>query len=159
MGAFADTKSNPGPDVVREFLARFGITEPGKKLETKMGSSQGSTNTVHVSFIKLRNECARTGTALTVPTTNELRTYCDFLENLATGIESALQDHLHGAPLVVTPPTPTVAVAAVAAITPFSGVTAIAAPVVAPPGVALPASSPSGSAGWIKRILLKIKLW
>lgn len=107
--AFADTKSNPKPEVVREFLNRFGLEDSGKKLADKTGISQGSSDTILSSFLQLRNECAHTGSAVSVPTTTEITGYCDFFEKLAKGIDNVLIDHLNAAPFVVPPTAPAAA--------------------------------------------------
>lgn len=122
---FADTRSNPGPDVVREFLGRVGMEEPGRKLADKIGMSQGSSDVIHVSFMKLRNECAHTGTAVNVPTTVEIAGYCDFIEKVAEGIDAILTTHLTTAPFV--PSGPATAPVPVAAPTAAGGGTIVPA--------------------------------
>jgi hypothetical protein len=132
--AFADTRSNPGPSTVREFLNRFGIEESGNKLALKMKTSQGSSDLILFTFMQLRHECAHAGSAVNVPTTTETLGYCDFLETLASGIEATLQEHLNAAPFALAlaattapvpvpatvgpAPTPVVAAPAVKSLTP-----------------------------------------
>jgi|SRR6516165_6861073 hypothetical protein len=61
-----------------------------------------------ISFIKLRNECAHTGTASIVPDTTELSGYCDFLNTLATGIDQVLH-HLSVPPFAASALAPAAA--------------------------------------------------
>jgi RiboL-PSP-HEPN len=88
--AFAETKGNPGPDVVREFLSRFGVAKP---METLAAHVQKSHHTIHTqldSFIVFRNECAHNGIPQTFPTANQVIGYCDLIEEVADGIVSVL---------------------------------------------------------------------
>jgi len=91
--AFGDTKANPSAGVVREFLGRFGVENPGQLLASTSGLSQSSVETTFSSFIALRNECAHTGTAGNVPTGSEIVDYCDFLDRIAVAIITLLEGH------------------------------------------------------------------
>jgi RiboL-PSP-HEPN len=91
--AFAETKGNPGPDVVKEFLSRFGVKKPMEVLATHVRRSH---NTIHAqldSFIAVRNECAHSGIPTSIPTPSEVSGYCDLLEAVGDGITSALSAH------------------------------------------------------------------
>jgi hypothetical protein len=99
--AFGDTRANPSATVVREFLGRFGIEQPGDKLVSVSGLSQSGLDTTFKSLIALRNECAHTGTAGNVPTGGEITDYCDFLDKVATAIIGILDAHFSLPPLSV----------------------------------------------------------
>lgn len=92
--AFADTESNPGPDVVGKYLSRFGIKKAWPSLAAKIGIKENLLITQLKSFIAVRNECAHTGAAIHVPSPSQLRDYCDLLTKLGTGIVELLEDHL-----------------------------------------------------------------
>ncbi|MFN0165346.1 MAG: HEPN domain-containing protein [Bryobacteraceae bacterium] len=97
--AFADTRSNPGPQTISEFLGRFAVEDCWKKLAASTGLSE---NTLHISlksFLKVRHECAHTGRASVVPTPGDIRGHCDLLERLACGIVQVLEDRLEQPPL------------------------------------------------------------
>jgi len=92
--AFADTGANPGPDIVKDFLGRFGISKVWPNLAAKMGVSENLAIAQLKSFIAVRNECAHTGAARHTPTPSELREYCDLLEKTGTGMIALLEDYL-----------------------------------------------------------------
>jgi hypothetical protein len=88
--AFAVTKGNPGPEVVRSFLERFGVERPMETLSLKVGQ------TISVplkSFIDVRNECAHNGQANQTPVPSDVLGYCDLLEKTAKGIVDTLAAH------------------------------------------------------------------
>jgi hypothetical protein len=101
--AFGDTRANPSASVVREFLGRFGIENPGERLAQASGFSQSGLETTFQSFIALRNECAHTGTAGNVPTGGEITDFCDFLDKVATAVIDILDVHFSLPPLGVAP--------------------------------------------------------
>jgi hypothetical protein len=94
--AFAETGGNPNSAVIREFLRRFGVAKPMATLASHMTHmSEHTLTTTLESFIAIRNECAHTGSARRPPTGPEVRDYCNFLENIATGIVKTLTAHNH----------------------------------------------------------------
>jgi hypothetical protein len=114
--AFAETKSNPGPDQIGEFLKRFDIERPIETLAAAMKLSQNTLVLNLKSFMCVRHECAHTGSAQVMPTTSDLRSYCDLIELVANGIGQVFQDMLNGAPYApaigsaistLAPPIPT----------------------------------------------------
>jgi hypothetical protein len=92
--AFADTKANPGTEVVTGFLKHFGVLGGWSKVETKSGKSVQTMQTQLESLLLVRNECAHTGTAVAVPSPSEIRDYCELIELLGTAIVEVLEDHL-----------------------------------------------------------------
>lgn len=88
--AFAETKGNPGPDVVRAFLERFGVERPMETLSQNIGQS---ISLQLRSFIEVRNECAHNGQANQTPVPSEVLGYCDLLEIIAKGIVDTLAAH------------------------------------------------------------------
>jgi hypothetical protein len=100
--AFADTQANPGPQAVRDYLAKFGIEDSLHKvaLRTKLPYSKKTIEVLLGSFMTLRNECAHTGTAATVPSTTYLRDTCDFIDEVAEAIVFLFEDLLANPPYV-----------------------------------------------------------
>ncbi len=98
--AFAETRSNPGPDVIGDFLRRFGVKKPWPKLAVKVSlaykvsKTEGSLTEGLKSFIEVRNECAHTGRANVIPLPSDLRQYCNLLQSIASAIVAVLDDHL-----------------------------------------------------------------
>ncbi|HTU34411.1 MAG TPA: HEPN domain-containing protein [Candidatus Acidoferrum sp.] len=107
--AFGDTKANPNAALVTDFLGRFGIEEPRRKLIQSSGISEAGFETNFASFIALRNECAHTGIAGNVPTGGEISDYCDFLGKIATAIIDTLESHFALPPLAAAVPPPAIA--------------------------------------------------
>jgi hypothetical protein len=91
--AFADTKANPGPENIRCFMQRFGIAKVWPKLASKAKVSESLLITNLESYIRVRNECAHSGSALNIPTPNDVRDYCDQIDRLANAIVEVLEDH------------------------------------------------------------------
>jgi hypothetical protein len=91
--AFAETRGNPGPDVIKDFLGRFGVRRPMEILATHIQKTHTIITTQLNSFIAMRNECAHTGIPETIPTASEVNGYCDLLEETADGIVSVLSAH------------------------------------------------------------------
>jgi hypothetical protein len=88
--AFAETRGNPGPEVVKEFLVRFGVEKPMETLSQHMG--QSITLTLG-SFIDVRNECAHNGQPNQTPQPSDVLDYCELLERTARGIVDTLAVH------------------------------------------------------------------
>ncbi|WP_126935446.1 HEPN domain-containing protein [Corallococcus sp. AB018] len=105
--AFADTKANPGVDVVRDFLLRFGVQDGWDKIATHCKVTKSWAETALTNLIAIRNECAHTGRVSVIPSPSELRQFCDYLENLAEAIAALIQAHLNQIQKLVAPtPTP-----------------------------------------------------
>ena len=89
--AFADTKQNPGPDTIEDYLFRFGLKKPWFSVTSKVvvRKSSWSKNTITTrlrSFIQVRNECAHSGQASIIPTPNDVREYCELIEEIGPAI-------------------------------------------------------------------------
>ena len=65
--SLADTKSNPGPDVVREILSGLHIEKSWCEINLLV-TKQGQLQTFPAAFIEMRNVCAYTGRHLSPPT-------------------------------------------------------------------------------------------
>jgi hypothetical protein len=92
--AFADTQANPSPDVVKDLLRFCGLTNAWSKVAAKARMTENTMATQLTSFLAVRNECAHRGKSSSIPTPNDIRTYCIYLTRLALGIVEALEDHL-----------------------------------------------------------------
>lgn len=92
--AFADIPRNPRLDVLEAYLGGCGVRHPRKTLASAMGMTVESLDLRLDSFMALRNECAHTGTATSVPTPPEIRNNCDFLERIAEQIVNILEARL-----------------------------------------------------------------
>lgn len=106
--AFADTQANPGPKEIASFLKRFHILEPLPTLAAAININL-SSNTLALSltsFMKIRNECAHTGSATNVPTTSDVRGYCKLLEDIGSGIVTVFQNALAAPPYAAAAPAP-----------------------------------------------------
>ena len=94
--AFANTGGNPNSSVIKSFMKNFGIANPTTSIEaalSKPGCWASLKNDLDV-FIRVRNECAHTGTVTASPQLSTIIGYCDFLDELALGIDSALIGYL-----------------------------------------------------------------
>jgi hypothetical protein len=111
--AFADTQANPGVDVVRDMLSSFGILRPFAKVAAQTTFSEATLKLNLESFLAVRNECAHTGTATTIPTPGDLRDHCAFFKVFSQGIVEVLVKHLaspaFNRALAVPLPVPTAA--------------------------------------------------
>jgi hypothetical protein len=90
--AFADTHSNPGSQAIAEYIKRFGIQAPWKKIEDKASRSATTLRIQLDSFLSLRNECAHTGKAKTVPTADDIRQFISLLELIGMAIVAVFED-------------------------------------------------------------------
>ncbi len=99
--AFASTGGNPGPSVILEILERLGVDKREKRLSEASGGMYSSLKLSLASFIEVRNECAHTGTALNVPSSNDLVRYCDMLHEIATAFVNVLEKRMSEPPLGV----------------------------------------------------------
>jgi len=102
--AFAETQANPGPDQISAFLRRFHIDQPLPTLAGAMSTSENNLLLRLRSFMEIRNECAHTGSAANVPTTNDVLGFCSLIEEIGTGMVAVFQDTLGKPPYVVLPP-------------------------------------------------------
>jgi hypothetical protein len=91
--AFAETKGNPGADVVRDFLSRFGVQKPMELLAVHVGKTANTISAQLDSFLAVRNECAHSGMPPTAPTAVDVIDFCNLLEEIANGIVSVLSAH------------------------------------------------------------------
>jgi hypothetical protein len=89
--AFAYTRANPGPKVVKELLNGVGIADPWKKLRDAVPHGLVDLNLFLTSLIEMRNECAHSGNTAAPPTPIELLQYGENLRGLATGIVLVLE--------------------------------------------------------------------
>lgn len=92
--AFAMTKGNPGPDVLNEYLRGFGVQDPLVAAATAGNIDPGLLKISLESFIKLRNECAHTGTAKSTPQPSDIRDFVFLLRRLTLGISKVLDRRL-----------------------------------------------------------------
>jgi hypothetical protein len=92
--AFADTRANPGPETLKQFLNRFDVESGWKSLSAGVGLSEATLEATLTSFILIRNECAHSGTATKIPTPSDIRDYCDLLQKVASEIIAILEAHL-----------------------------------------------------------------
>jgi len=58
------------------------------------------------SFMKVRHECAHTGSAKIMPTTTDVTGYCALIERLGTGMVNVFQNVLGKPPYLILPPAP-----------------------------------------------------
>lgn len=89
--AFANTKSNPGPDVVAEMLGSVGVDKPWEKIRVATPAGSINLKTFLTSFIAMRNECAHSGNIGTPPSAVELGEYVTNLATLGAAIVQVLQ--------------------------------------------------------------------
>ena len=102
--AFAETRANPGPEQIGDYLRRFEIGDPLPTLAGAMNTTQNTLVISLESFMKVRHECAHTGSATIMPTTSDVQGYSDLIEQLGTGIVTVFQDALGKPPYVVPAP-------------------------------------------------------
>lgn len=81
--AFANTKSNPNTDVVKDLLSNVGIKKTWPKIND-LATNKGQLDVFLRSFIEVRNICAHTGTHNTPPRPSEILEFCDNFEEIAT---------------------------------------------------------------------------
>jgi hypothetical protein len=101
--AFAETQANPGPEQISAFLKRFHIDDPLPTLAVAMSTTQNNLSLRLRSFMEIRNECAHTGSASKVPTTSEVRGFCELIEQLGGGVVAVFQNTLGQPPYVTAP--------------------------------------------------------
>lgn len=96
--AYATTQGNPGPSVIEEILRNLGVDKCPSKLDTALGGNYPTDKLALQSFIEVRNECAHTGSALTVPSTNEIRGFSSLIFRIAEAVVKILEERLGQAP-------------------------------------------------------------
>jgi RiboL-PSP-HEPN len=94
--AFANTRSNPGPDVVKEFLLNFGVENVSDKFNqfANPGWAWNNCSAQLASFMAVRHECAHTGSSSTSFVPTNIQSYCDLIENISETIVKLLDNHL-----------------------------------------------------------------
>lgn len=92
--AFADTRSNPDPNVIDDILKSVGVKEPWKKLHAATPSEVVNLELFLTSFIEMRNECAHSGNTTSPPTASELARYGKNLLGLGAAMVKVLEDRL-----------------------------------------------------------------
>lgn len=92
--AFADTKSNPRPDVIAELLRLFDIGDPWKAIDAKTGGKGEILRTFLDTFIETRNRCAHTGSNASPPSSQEIREDIDRILLLGNALVEVLEDRL-----------------------------------------------------------------
>jgi hypothetical protein len=102
--AFAETQANPGPEQISDFLKRFNVEKPLPTLAAAMNTTENTLAIGLKSFMEVRNECAHTGKATNVPTTTDVRGYCELIEQLGTGIVAVFEDALGKPPYATGQP-------------------------------------------------------
>lgn len=74
--SFAQTRGNPGPDVVKEILAGLDVKSGWDQIKKEAQLLKKGVIDLKIwleSFVDLRNECAHTGASSSAPTTSEIR--------------------------------------------------------------------------------------
>ncbi len=81
--AFANTRSNPNTDVVRDLLSNIGIKKTWPQIND-LATNKGQLDVFLKSFIEIRNICAHTGSHNTPPSSSEILEFCDNFSEIAT---------------------------------------------------------------------------
>jgi competence ComEA-like helix-hairpin-helix protein len=81
--AFANTQSNPGPDVIDSILEGLGVDKRNPRMNLAMNNKYGFSKTALESFLVVRNQCAHTGTSDTIPTPQDLRDYVQLIFDIS----------------------------------------------------------------------------
>ena len=107
MGSVRQTQANPGPeeigDLSKAVSHRRASTDTCSRDERSPKTRSRSSLD---SFMEIRNECAHTGSAKNIPTTSDVRGYCELLADLGTGIVAVFQNVLAAPPYAVPAPAP-----------------------------------------------------
>jgi hypothetical protein len=102
--AFAITNGNPGPEVVSEYLRKFAIKDPMKRIAAAVNTTEPLLRLKLTSFIALRNECAHTGRAKSTPQPSEVKDFVHLLRLLTLAITKVLDKQVaHLCAVGVTP--------------------------------------------------------
>lgn len=94
--AFARTQGNPSAEVVKRVLAGLGIKGGLQKLESLINArySASSIEQLLQNFVDLRNECAHTGTATSVPLPSTVIDQVYFMRVLTLGLCKMVDQHI-----------------------------------------------------------------
>lgn len=92
--AFADTRSNPKPEVLSEILKLFEVVDPWKKIDQKANGRGEFLRTFLDTFIEMRNVCAHTGSNAQPPTSQGLRDDIDNVVAIGLALVEVLEDRL-----------------------------------------------------------------
>jgi hypothetical protein len=92
--AFAETRSNPNSEVVKEVLSAVGVKEPWAKLRAASPPGLIDLSAFLTSFILMRNECAHSGNTISPPSASDLIAYGQNLVGLGTAMNTVLGDRL-----------------------------------------------------------------
>lgn len=87
--AFADTKSNPGPDIVKNILKGVDAEHSWEEIN-KLVTKHGDLNLFLTAFIEIRNACAHTGRHSNPPTGQMLAEYVEKFKLLSECIDVLL---------------------------------------------------------------------
>jgi competence ComEA-like helix-hairpin-helix protein len=99
--AFAVTQGNPRPDVVEKMLEGLGVDNRHPRMDLALGGGYAAVRLALDLFIDVRNECAHTGSATKIPSTSDLRSYCDTIERIAAAVVQVLEGRMAEAPFGV----------------------------------------------------------
>lgn len=96
--AFANTQSNPGPDVVKEIAESLELKNFWPTVSSHSGDRLRWSDSAMISklrdLIEKRNACAHTGTVSPIPTAGDILDFADMLEAIGTGFVTALENVL-----------------------------------------------------------------
>lgn len=92
--AFADTRANPGPDVVKDFLERLGVSGGWSSLALRAAVPPNAMVVPLRELVRIRNECAHSGTVALIPLPSRLEDFCTTLEQVSTAIVEVLEIHV-----------------------------------------------------------------
>lgn len=86
--AFARTQGNPSPEVVKAILKALGIKGGFDVIETALDGKYSSNTlaTLLTNLNEIRNECAHTGTASSVPSPGAIKDLVQYTRHLTLGI-------------------------------------------------------------------------
>jgi hypothetical protein len=92
--AFADTRANPGPEVIKDIINSVGIDSPWEKLKAASPPNLGDLELFLMSFIEMRNECAHSGYTTSPPTASDLIGYGESMDGIGKAIVNVLEVRL-----------------------------------------------------------------
>jgi hypothetical protein len=92
--AYADTRGNPGPEVIDKYLLGLGVDNRGPRLDAELRGSWSAKRLALEGFIALRNEAAHTGAILAVPSPQDLGDFCLLVREIANAIVGVLEVRL-----------------------------------------------------------------
>lgn len=94
--AFARTQGNPSPEVLKSVLRGLGVKGGLPTVEVAMKGRYSAAATQHMlqNLIDVRNECAHTGSATSVPSPGAVLDLVYFTRVLVLGVCSAVDKHI-----------------------------------------------------------------